>query len=176
MADSIAGPREAGLPVARIAFGLLLLTTALAQATFLPALGLLGVLPDFALIFLLIWSATHGATEGMYWAFGLGLWLDVLTMDALGAHGIGLLAVAAIGGAIRGRLFRSGAVLPVVAVVAATLAYSMIVMLVAGIAGERVDVVSAMRLALMIALLNALLVPLAYGLLLVFDRWIPRRV
>src|SRR4051794_29706310 len=84
--DMVAGSRRAmaaGRPIAPLAsdepqfpagsvlFGGLLLLTALVQASFLPALGWLKVTPDFALVFLLIWSATHGAREGLLWAFGL---------------------------------------------------------------------------------------------------------
>jgi rod shape-determining protein MreD len=162
--------------LARVFFALLLLTTSLLQATLFPAMNLLGVLPDFALVLLLIWSATHGAFEGMFWAFGLGIWLDLLTMDPLGSHGLALLIVALIGGLIRGRLFRSGAVLPLLAVIVATLAYNLVVFVVALVGGTAGDSLSFVRLALMTSLLNALLVPIAYGVLLVIDRWIPRHV
>jgi rod shape-determining protein MreD len=162
--------------MARFSFATLLLATALLQATFIPATGLMGIFPDVVLVFLLIWSATHGVAEGMVWAFGLGLWMDLLTLEPLGTHGIALLAVAVIGGAAQGRLFRSGAILPVVTVVVATLAYGLVGTVVALARGETVYLASGARLAVMTALLNALLVPIAYGLLLVFDRWIPRRV
>lgn len=167
---------DGGFPVARFFFAVLLMFTALLQATFLPALRLLGVLPDFALIFLLIWSASHGATEGMFWAFGLGLWMDFLTLERLGTHSMALLVVAAVGGASRGRLFRSGAILPLFAVVVATLAYSAAGFIIAVLGGEAVSLAGSLRLALVSAALNALVVPLAYVILLVFERWAPRRV
>lgn len=156
-------------------FAALLLLIAMVQATFMPATGLLGIVPDIALVFILIWSATHGVYEGLFWAFGLGLWLDLLTLEPLGMHAIALLVVAVVGGATRGKLFRSGAILPVVAVVVATLASSLVQLLLRSFAGEVGDVAGALRLAVMAALLNALLVPLAYGCLFVFDRWIPHR-
>ena len=167
---------ESSFPVARVLFALLLVATALLQATFLPALDWLDVIPDFALVFLLIWSATHGPREGLAWAFALGLWLDFLTMDRLGMHAIGLLAVALIGGATRGRMFRSGMILPLLAVLVATLAFNFVMLVVKTLAGEPVDAAGTLRVALVSSLLNALLVPLAYGILFVFDRWIPRRV
>jgi rod shape-determining protein MreD len=160
----------------RALFAFLLLTLAMLQATFLPALGLSSMYPDFALVFLLIWSSVRGTAEGLIWAFGLGLWLDLLTLDRLGTHAIALLAVAAMGGAVRGRFFRSGAILPLLAVIVATLAYDMLLIVIHLMQGDRVDVSGAMRLALLHSLLNALLVPLAYGVLLMFERWIPRRV
>lgn len=162
--------------LSRVLFAILLVLLALLQATFVPALGIFGVYPDFALVFLLIWSSARGAGEGLIWAFGLGLWLDLLTLDRLGTHAIALLAVAGMGGAVRGRLFRSGAILPVLAVIIATLAYDMLLIVIHLFQGDRVDVAGAMRLALLDSLLNALLVPIAYGLLLMFERWMPRRV
>jgi rod shape-determining protein MreD len=163
-------------PLGRILFALLLLLTGLLQATFFPATRFLAIVPDFALVFLLIRSSTHGVTEGLLWATGLGLWIDVLTMDPLGKHVLALLVVALIGGATSGKLFRSGAVLPIITVLGATLVYGIVLIVLSALAGEPAGGVGAIRLAVMTALLNALLVPLAYGVLLVFDRWIPRHV
>ena len=168
--------RQRSRPMSRVLFGALLLLTALLQATFFPATGLLSIVPDFALVFLLIRSATHGVSEGLIWAAGLGFWIDLLSMDPLGTHVLALLVVAVIGGATQGKLFRSGAILPVLTVLGATLAYSLVIVLLSLAAGETVGAGSALRLTIMTSLLNALLVPLAYGVLLVFDRWIPRRV
>jgi rod shape-determining protein MreD len=173
---AISGAPRDDRTVARLFFGLLLMVTALLQATFLPSLNILGVLPDFALVLLLLWSATHGAFEGLFWAFGLGLWLDIVTMDLLGTHALALMIVALVGGLTRGKLFRSGAILPLVTVIVATMGYSVVVRLMETLAGTGADALSFFRLALMTSLLNALLVPIAYGILLVFDRWIPRHV
>jgi len=163
-------------PVGRIFFAILLLGTALLQATFVPATGFLGIVPDFALVFLLIRSSTHGLTEGLVWAGMLGFWIDLLVMEPLGTHVLALIVVAMIGAATRDKLFRSGAILPILTVLAATMAYSFVLIILSALAGDPVGGVGAIRLAIMTSLLNALLVPIAYGVLLVFDRWMPRRV
>lgn len=160
----------------RFLFTIVLMFMTLLQATFFPATELLSIIPDFALVFLLVWSASRGVQEGLLWAFGLGLWIDFLTLDPLGTHVIPLLAVAVIGGSVRGRLFRSGAVLPVVAVIGATLAFRVIEVLMQTFSGRGVEVAGEVRLAILAAFLNALLVPLVYGFLLMMDRWLPRRV
>lgn len=164
-----------GLPVGRILFGLLLSLTALVQATFLPAVGLLQIIPDFALVFLLIWSAKHGTREGLFWAFALGLWIDLLTLETLGTHAIALLVVALVGGVTKDRLFRAGIILPMAAVFAATLAYNAVAQFMTLFAGETLEAVGALRLAIMTSLLNTLLVPVAYFALLLIERWMPRR-
>lgn len=176
LASNPARMADGGYPVARFFFAALLMLTALAQATVLPAVDLITVVPDFALVFLLIWSASHGTGEGFFWAFGLGVWLDFLTLDRLGSHSIALLAVAAIGGAARGQLFRSGAVLPIFAVVLATLAYNAVSYLFVLLAGDAPPLLGSVRLALLAAALNAVLAPVAYVVVLVFERWMPRRV
>lgn len=160
----------------RFLFTMVLMFVTLLQATFFPAMELLNIIPDFALVLLLVWSASRGVEEGLLWAFGLGLWLDFLTLDPLGSHVIPLLVVAIIGGVTRGRLFRSGLVLPAVAVIGATMSYRLIEMLMKVFSGRGVEVTGEVRLALLAALLNVLLVPLVYGLVLVMDRWIPKRV
>ncbi|HMM41247.1 MAG TPA: rod shape-determining protein MreD [Thermomicrobiales bacterium] len=162
--------------MARVSFALLLALTALLQATFLPALGVIAILPDFALLLLLVWSASRGMVEGMTWALGLGLWLDLLTLDRLGTHGLSLLAVAVVGGLAGQRLFRSGIVLPLVAVVIATLAAGLVAIVVARFDGEAAGGLAMMRPIVATAFLNAVLVPVAWVVLLVADRWIPRHV
>jgi rod shape-determining protein MreD len=162
--------------VARIIFGLFIATVALFQAAFFPAVGLLEITPDFVLVFLLIWSSSHGILEGMVWAFGVGLWLDLVTLDPLGTHALALLPVVLIGGLVSTRLFRSGAVLPILAVVAATFAYHVVEYTMNAAAGDVLGVGAFLRLTLLAAMLNALLVPVSYGSMLIFERVMPSRV
>lgn len=162
--------------MARILFAVVLTMTALFQATFFPALGLLAILPDVAMILLLLWSASRGMAEGMVWALGLGLWLDLLTLDRLGTHGLSLLVVAIVGGLAGERLFRSGIVLPIVAVVLATLGAGLVSIVVARFGGDAGGGLAMMRPIVATAFLNALLVPVAWFVLLIVDRWMPRHV
>ena len=160
----------------RFLFSMALMLVTLVQASFMPATALLNIVPDFALVLLLVWSASRGMEEGLLWAFGLGLWIDFLTLDPLGTHVLPLLVVAIVGGLTRGRLFRSGLILPAVAVVGATVSYRIVEMVIKVFSGRSVELTGELRLALLAALLNVLLVPLVYGLVLVMDRWIPKRV
>lgn len=160
----------------RFLFAICLMSVALLQATFVPAANVLTIVPDVALVLLLVWSSSRGVREGVIWACGLGLWLDFLTLDMLGTHVLPLLVVAVIGGVSQGRLFRSGLVLPAVAVIGATLAYRIVEMLVRVLTGDVVLMPAEVRLAILAALLNVLLVPLVYGFVLIMDRWIPKRV
>ena len=160
----------------RILFAISLMLAGLVQASLLPSADLIAILPNFALVMLLIWSASHGVEEGLLWAFGLGIWMDLLTLDPLGSHALQYFIVAAIGGAVRGRFFRSGAILPVAAVVAATLGAGVAGMVMDLFRGLDISLIGSARLILMAALLNALVVPVAYFLILMYERWAPRRV
>lgn len=160
----------------RLLFAISLMSVALLQATFVPATNWLNIVPDVALVLLLVWSSSRGIEEGVVWALGLGLWLDFLTLDLLGSHVLPLMVVAVIGGLAQGRLFRSGLVLPAMAVIGATLAHRIVDILVRVLTGHVVIVPAEIRLAVLAALLNVLLVPLVYGFVLIMDRWIPKRV
>ena len=160
----------------RFLFALLLLTAALFQATFLQSINGVEVVPNIALVLLLVWSASHSVEEGLIWAFALGLWFDMLTLDPLGIHAIPLMLVALAGAAVRGRLFRSGAILPIAAVVAVTIGAGLAMMALDFLRGERVSFLGQMRILLVLAFLNALFVPLIYLVVLIIERVTPSRV
>lgn len=107
-------------------------------------------------------------------AFGLGIWLDLITMDTLGTHVLTLLPVAVIGALASWRLLRSGMMLPILAVIAATIAAAFVDTVLTTLSGNVPEPFAATRLAIATALLNAVLVPFAWGFTLVIDRWIPR--
>jgi len=162
--------------VNRLLFAALLMSSALLQATFLPAVDALPMVPNIALVLLLVWSATHSVEEGLIWAFALGLWLDMLTLDPLGIHALPLMLVALGGWAVRGRFFRSGAILPIAAVVIVTIGAGTLMLALDLLRGERVLVLAQMRLLLLMAFLNALVVPIVYFVVLVIERVTPSRV
>lgn len=160
----------------RLLFALLLLTAALLQATLLQAIDGVEVVPNIALVLLLVWSASHSIEEGLIWAFALGLWFDMLTLDPLGIHAIPLMLVALAGAAVRGRFFRSGAILPIAAVVGVTIGAGLMMMALDFLRGERAPFLGQMRILLVMAFLNALFVPLIYLVVLIIERVTPSRV
>jgi rod shape-determining protein MreD len=162
--------------MSRFLFALLLLTSALMQASFLTAIDGLPVVPNIALVLLLVWSASHSIEEGLIWAFALGLWMDLLTLDPLGSHAIPLLLVALAGGVVRGRLFRSGAILPIAAVLVVTVGAGIVGLMLDFLRGERVMMLAQLRLIVLTAFLNALVVPVVYFIVLVIERVTPSRV
>jgi len=149
--------------VTRVFFGLILILTAFAQATIFPTVRVLGGMgPDLVLVLILVWSGLHGSREGMVWAFALGLLLDLLTLDPLGSNALALLPVALIGGLASRRLFHSGLIIPMLAVVAATLAHQLMSVSLSTLAGFHYTLLVSVKFGLLTALLNVLVVPPLY--------------
>jgi len=167
----------------RIVFAILLILMALIQNTVLPMGRILGITPDLVLVTLLLWSATREPGEGLAWAFGIGIFLDLLTLAPLGSTALSLLPVALIGWLSRGRFFQSGLLFPLLMTLAATVAHSLasiiltwlLVILRLNPAGSgTIDPLAALQLATLGALLNAIVAPLLYLVVQLVNRWIGR--
>ena len=156
--------------VTRLGFGLLLALAALAQATFFPALHLLSIGPNLTLVLILLWSASRGASEGLFWAFGAGLLLDLVALDPLGFNVLALVPAALLGGLAQRRIVHSRVLQPMLLVTAATIAH----WLVAGVAGSLLGggyaLGFSLRLGLLTAALNVATVPFLFALMLVLER------
>lgn len=159
--------------MARFVFALLLVVAALAQATILPALGPVGVVPNLVLVLLLVWSALRGVVEGLLWVFAAGVLLDLLALDAVGTNGLALLVVALAAGPARRRFFHSRMVFPLLLAMLTTIGHALaLTLLRAADDGWGMPPAAAVaRLALLQALLNALLVPLLYVVAGRMNRW-----
>lgn len=159
-------------------FGVALIASALAQATVLPALGPIGILPNLVLVLLLIWSAWRGTREGLLWVFGVGIMLDLLALDALGTNGLALVVTALLAGPARRRFFQSGMVVPLLLTMLATVVHGVVLMVIRGYGSDgALDASTAiLRLISLQALLNALLVPPLYVIASWTNRWAPEAV
>lgn len=167
----------------RIVFAILLLLMALIQNTILPMGHIIGITPDLVLVTLLLWSATREPGEGLAWAFGIGIFVDLLTLAPLGSTALSLLPVALIGWLSRGRFFQSGLLFPLLMTLAATVAHSLALILLAWLlmvlrlnpaGGGMIDPVAALQLGTLGALLNAIIAPPLYVIVQLMNRWIGR--
>lgn len=154
----------------RLFFALILIITALAQTTIFPAINVLGVGPNLVLVLVLVWSSVRGVPEGLVWVFPLGLLMDVLTLDPLGSTGLALVPVALIGGLAQRRLFHSGLIIPMVAVLGASVVYQLLQTLIAVLGGTHYPLGAMMRLTVLVTLLNVLVVPPLYLFVHLMDR------
>ena len=167
----------------RIIFAILLLLMALVQNTILPMGRIIGITPDLVLVTLLLWSATREPGEGLAWAFGIGVFIDVLTLAPLGSTSLSLLPVALIGWLSRGRFFQSGLLFPLLMTLAATVAHSAALIVLTGLmallrlnppGSGTIDPLAALQLATLGALLNAIVAPPLYVIVQLINRWIGR--
>lgn len=144
-------------------FALLVAAAGLAQATVLPALGPVGVLPNLVLVLLLVWCAMRGTAEGLVWIFGAGVLLDLLALDPIGTNGLALLPVALLAVPARRRFFQSGMLVPLVLAMVATVVHALALTALRGVGdGVAAPPGAVARLVVLQALLNALLVPPLY--------------
>ena len=168
----------------RIVFAIFIGLLALVQTAVLPVGRIIdiAITPDLVLVSLFLWSAVREPREGLFWAFGVGLFIDLLTLTPLGTTALGFLPVAALGWVGRGRFFQSGLIFPLLMTVAATAAHSLTVFVVSWLLtllhlttpGSQLNLLGTLRLAVLGALLNAIVVPPLYLIVQLLDRWIGR--
>ncbi len=139
-----------------------LVALSLLQATLFPQASFVSVLPDFTLVIVLIWSAVRGVQEGLVWAFGIGVLLDTLALDPLGANALALLPAVLLGGLAGQRFFHSGLIVPVLATMGATFLHAVLLLLVRSAGGESLAFSAVGRLVFFQTLLNVIIVPPIY--------------
>jgi rod shape-determining protein MreD len=149
--------------MARLLFGLLLVLTALVQATILPRLNPLPVAPDLVLVFLFVWSGSRSLRESLFWVFFTGLLLDVLAVDYFGTNALALGGVVVLAGLARQRVLAANVLLPVILVALTTLVHGYV------LGALRGDLPSGGTVPIQ-ALVHAVLVPFIYLALRVFGR------
>lgn len=158
----------------RVTFAILLVLLALLQTTVLPMIRVIGIAPNLVLVALLLWSAVREPREGLVWAFGVGVFLDLLTLTPLGSTALALLPVALIGWLSRSRFFQSGLLFPLLMTLAATLANTLALLALSPLLNSPLNPLAAVRLAALGALLNAIVAPPLYLIVQLLNRWIGR--
>jgi rod shape-determining protein MreD len=156
--------------VIRLLFAILLIVIAIAQSTILSLTNWFGIAPNIVLVLVLVLSTRYGVREGIVWAFGAGIMLDLLALDPLGSNSLALLPVAIIGGLARRPMLQSGLLLTMLMVLVATIAHFTVASLIDTLTGVGYSFLVSIRLGLVTAFLNALVVPPLYGLVIVLDR------
>ena len=160
--------------IPRTIFAIVLASATLAQATLLPMASGIGFTPDLTLVLLLLWSAVREPREGLVWAFATGLLLDLLVLAPLGSNALTLLPVVVVGWFSRSRFFQSGLFFPLVMALVATIGHDLMLLALAPLFGGSGSALGALRLSVLGALLNMVIVPPCYVLIQLLDRWIGR--
>lgn len=156
----------------RVIFAALLALVVMAQATLLPMAGVIGIKPDLVLVLLLLWGAVRAPREGLLWAFAAGLLLDLLTLAPPGVNALALLPVVVVGWFSRTRAFQSGLFFPLLMALAASVAHDLVLVALGPLLGGGASPLAVLRLGVLGALLNMLVMPPLYVLIQLLDRWI----
>jgi rod shape-determining protein MreD len=100
-----------------------LLLIALLQTSVMPGLTWSGVMPDLMLLVVVSWSLLRGTREGVLWALGGGLLLDLMSGGPFGVAVVALFLSSAIIGMGELNVVRDSLWLPLVASILATVTY-----------------------------------------------------
>ena len=150
----------------------LLVTVAILQSTLVSHFRIWGVFADLPLLVVVSWGLLRGPREGLIWGFIAGVTVDLFSGAPFGAATFGLMAAGFISGLGQSTVFRSQLLLPLLAVLLATIVYDILFMIVVWISGNPVSWLDSLfRLVLPSAVLNAVLTPVVF----VIMRWLNTR-
>ena len=150
----------------------LLVTVAILQSTLVSHFRIWGVFADLPLLVVVSWGLLRGPREGLIWGFIAGVTVDLFSGAPFGAATFGLMAAGFLSGLGQSTVFRSQLLLPLLAVLLATIVYDILFMLVVWISGNPVSWLDSLfRLVLPSAVLNAVLTPVVF----VIMRWLNTR-
>ena len=129
----------------------------------MPYLHPLGVSPDLVLIFAACWAIVRGHDEAMIVVPICAVLQDLTTSDPAGTSLFGLAPIVPLAIAVRLRAIESDFLPAVAIVMAASVCYGMISMMVLGATGQEIAVVSALfRVVLPSIVVNTLFTPLIF--------------
>lgn len=138
-------------------WGLLLLTALVLQATLVPLIAVQGVRPDLLLLAVVSSGLLLGKEHGVGIGFFAGLLQDLASGNVFGVNVLSKMASGYIAGLLERKVFKENILLPILAIVLATLFNGAITILLMLIFGHKLDLLSAAMSVAETALYNAIL-------------------
>ncbi len=136
---------------------------ALLDVSAMPYLKVLGVTPDFVLIFAASWAVVRGQNESLVIVPLAGFLRDLPTSDPLGTSVLAFIPVVLLASAVRLRALDSQFLPTVAVVLGGSVAYGVMAALVLSATGQSIDWLHAiLRVIAPLALVNALFAPIVY--------------
>lgn len=157
----------------------LLFITALVQSVILPKVVPLAAMPNLVLLLVVAVCLVESLHDAIIWGFIGGLILDLMTAPALpiGSNALLFVLVALVASLGQADPFRTLVVVPLATVFASTIFYSLMLMLVHYASGHSVPFLdNFLRVALPGAIMNTILMPVAYSAMLWLSERIGRRM
>ncbi len=123
----------------------------------------LGVTPDLLLIFAACFAVLRSQEESLFVVPMAGLLRDLTTSDPIGTSILGFAPIVLLAAAARLRAMDSQFIPAVGVTFCGSIAYTLISMIVLGVTGQEIEPwASIIRLALPLAVVNALFTPVVY--------------
>jgi rod shape-determining protein MreD len=156
----------------------LMLIVAVLQASLVPEIRIGEAGPDLALLIVISWTLLGGFEEGVYWAVAGGVLLDLLDGTPTGLTAAALVLVSFGASALFGKVGRNNVIFPPLAILAATVVYHGILIILLRITGSAVPLLySFTQVTIPSALYNVILIlPLFRILGRIYEVSRPRRV
>lgn len=156
-----------------------LFLTALVQSVILPKVVPLAAMPNLVLLLVVAVCLVESLHDAIIWGFVGGIILDLLTAPALpfGSNALLLVLVALLASLGQADPFRTLVVVPLATVFGATIFYNIMLMLLHFVSGDSVPFFdSFLRVAIPGAIMNTILMPVAYSAMLWLSERIGRRM
>lgn len=157
----------------------ILFVASLVQSVMLPQVVPISARPNLLVLLVVAVCLVESLHDAVVWAFIGGLMLDIMggPMFPIGTNALILVLVALLASLGQGDPFHNKLIVPLFTVFGATLFYYVMFMLFAFVLGVRVAFVdNFVRVAFPGAVLNAILMPLAYSSMLWLSERLGRRV
>ncbi|MGA7729956.1 MAG: rod shape-determining protein MreD [Chloroflexia bacterium] len=158
---------------------LLLFLSALVQSVILPKVVPLAAMPHLVLLLVVAVCLVESLHDAVIWGFVGGLILDLMTAPSLpiGSNALLLVLVALLASLGQADPFRTLVVVPLATVFGATIFYNFMLMLLHFVSGRNVPFLdNFLRVAIPAAILNTILMPVAYSAMLWLSERLGRRM
>lgn len=146
------------------------------QATILPRLPILGVVPQLGLLVAVAWGLSRDISEGAIWGFAAGFFFDLFSISPLGASALAIMTSVVAITLIHERLPSSRFFLPVGLSALAMLIYLLVYSSILAVLGRSVSIEIASSWLSVILLHGLLILPVYWPIYQVEQFLNPRRV
>lgn len=147
----------------------ILALAAVLQATFVPQIRLLGGGPDLVFLIVLAWSINIKLEGGVTWAFVGGILQDLFSAAPTGTSAVGLILIVFAVNQLARQVHRIGIILLLGLTLVGTLFQQMMMIVLLGLLGFRVDLIGDLS--------DVVLPTMLYNLTLILPvYWLIRRV
>lgn len=138
-------------------WALVVVVTLLIQATLLPLIAVNGVKPDLLLLVVVSSGLLLGREQGVGMGFFAGLLQDLASGNIFGVNALSKTATGYVAGLMERKVFKENILLPLLAVILATVFNSVLTLAVLLVLGFGVDAAAALANTLFVTAYNAVL-------------------